>query len=62
MIMVTIGSQARGDTGLKIWISGLMAPLKDFDNPDAMPSGTAISVPITNPRPTVNNDVTIWSR
>ena len=24
--MVTIGSQASGDTGLKSWMSGLMAP------------------------------------
>ena len=25
--MVTIGSQASGDTGLKIWISGLKRPV-----------------------------------
>ena len=40
--MVTIGSQASGETGLKIWISGLIAPLTVCDRPEAMPSGTAM--------------------
>ena len=31
--MVTIGSHASGDTGLKIWIMGLSAALKVPDNP-----------------------------
>ena len=60
--MVTIGSQASGDTGLKSWMSGLMAPFTVFDRPQAMPSGTAINVAMMKPRPTVFNDVTIWSR
>ena len=59
--MVTIGSQASGDTGLKIWISGLIAPFTVVDRPQAMPSGTAISVAIRKPRPTVFSDVRIWS-
>ena len=54
--MVTIGSQASGDTGLKIWISGLIAPFTVVDRPQAMPSGTAISVAMMKPRPTVFSD------
>ena len=56
--MVTIGSQASGDTGLKIWISGLRAPLTVRDSPDAMPIGTATRVGVLvilyllNPPPT----------
>ena len=57
--MVTIGNQARGETGLKIWISGLIAPFTVFERPAAMPSGTAIAVAIIKPRPTVNKDVMI---
>ena len=41
--MVTIGSQASGDTGLKIWTSGLMRAVdRAATGRDAMPSGTAI--------------------
>ena len=38
MIMVTIGSQASGETGLKIWISGLIAPLNVLERPLAIPT------------------------
>ena len=58
-IIVTIGNHARGDTGLNICIKGLMAPLKVRDKPDAIPIGMAMMVPSKNPRPTVNNEVTI---
>ena len=33
--MVTIGSQASGDTGLKIWISGLSAAFTVGDRPQS---------------------------
>jgi len=57
--MVTIGNHASGDTGLKICISGLSAPLNDFDKPQAIPIGIAITVAIKKPTATVNSDVQI---
>ena len=42
--MVTIGSHASGDTGLKTWISGLSAVFTVLERPQRMPSGTAIRV------------------
>ncbi len=41
--MVTIGSQASGDTGLNICTSGLIAALIVGERPHSTPSGTAIS-------------------
>ena len=60
--MVTIGNQASGETGLKIWISGLSALFIVWDRPQRMPSGTAISVASTKPSATVRRLVAIWSR
>ncbi len=60
--MVTIGSHASGDTGLKIWISGLSPPFTVRDRPHMMPSGTAIKVATTKPNATVFRLVRIWSR
>ena len=37
--MVTIGSHASGETGLKIWISGLMAAFTVGDRPQRSPAG-----------------------
>ena len=41
--IVTIGSQASGDTGWMTWTSGLIAALNACDMPHMRPSGTAIS-------------------
>ncbi len=60
--MVTSGSQAGGETGLKIWISGLTAPLTVGHRPQAIPSGTAISVATMKPIATVLRLVRIWSK
>ena len=60
--IVTRGSQARGETGLNIWISGLKAALTNSDMPHRIPSGTATSVAIRKPIATVCRLVTIWSR
>ena len=57
--MDTIGSQASGLTGLKIWISGFIAALAVFDRPARMPSGTAITVPMMKPKKTVLIEVQI---
>ena len=51
--IVTIGSHASGDTGLKIWISGLNAALIVLLRPQRMPSGTARSVASRKPVNTV---------
>ncbi len=59
--MVTIGSHANGLTGLKICTSGLIAALNVFDSPLSNPNGTAITVPIKKPSPTVFSEVKIWS-
>jgi hypothetical protein len=54
-----MGSQASGETGLKIWISGLSAALAVGDSPAAMPSGTATTVAIRKPKNTVWIEVQI---
>ena len=59
--MVTIGSQASGETGLKIWMSGLIAAFTVDDRPATMPSGTATAVAIRKPNITVWIEVQIWS-
>ena len=51
--MVTSGSQASGETGLKIWISGFTALYTVLLNPQTMPSGTAISEAMAKPVITV---------
>ena len=51
--IVTIGSQASGDTGLKIWISGFSAALIVVLRPQRMPTGTAMSVASRKPMNTV---------
>ncbi len=48
-MMVTIGSQASGETGLNNWISGLIAALIVVLSPHRMPIGTAISVASSEP-------------
>ena len=57
--MVTIGSHARGETGLKIWISGFSAALAVLDRPAAMPSGMAMMAAIRKPKKTVLIEVQI---
>jgi hypothetical protein len=57
--MVTMGSQASGLTGLKIWISGLSAAFAVAERPAAMPSGTATTVASRKPKKTVPIEVTI---
>lgn len=52
-MIMTIGSQARGDTGLKIWMNGLTAVFTTLLSPHRMPSGTAIRDAMTNPVNTV---------
>src|SRR5688500_6381080 len=52
-MMVTSGSHASGDTGLKIWINRFSAELIVVLSPHRMPSGTAISVASKNPVNTV---------
>ena len=59
--MVTIGSHANGDTGLKIWISGFRAALAVGDRPAAMPSGIATTEATRKPKNTVLIEVQIWS-
>ena len=58
---MTIGSQASGDTGLKICTSGLIAALNVAIRPQSMPSGTATRVAIRKPVNTVFRLVKIWS-
>ena len=60
-IIVTMGSQASGETGLKSWISGLNIALKVLLAPHRMPMGTASSVASRNPANTVLRLVKIWS-
>ena len=57
--MVTMGNHASGDTGLKIWIKGLIAALADGDRPAAMPSGMAITEAMIKPKKTVFIEVQI---
>ena len=57
--MVTKGSQASGETGLKIWISGLSAAFTPGESPQRMPSGTATKVAMRKPMATVCSEVTI---
>ena len=59
--MVTIGSQASGETGLKIWMSGVRPRFTVGDRPQTMPSGTATSVAMAKPKSTVWIEVQIWS-
>src|SRR5690242_5866107 len=59
--IVTIGSQASGETGLNSCTNGLIAPLIVRLRPDAMPSGSATMAARTKPRPTVLSEVRIWS-
>ena len=59
--MVTIGSQASGETGLKIWMMGLSAALNVEDRPHRMPSGMATRLASTKPAKTVLSEVKIWS-
>ena len=59
--MVTIGSQASGETGLKIWMSGFRPAFTAGDRPQRMPSGTATSVASRKPNITVLIEVEIWS-
>ena len=61
-IIVTIGNQASGLTGLKIWINGLSAAVAERDRPQITPMGTANNVAMPNPSATVTSDVPIWSR
>ena len=39
--IITSGDQAKGDTGLNIWIIGLTAVFKFLLSPTAIPKGTA---------------------
>ncbi len=57
--MVTIGSQASGDTGLNSWTRGFTAALTVFERPASTPTGTAINVASTNPANTVRRLVKI---
>ena len=54
--MVTIGSQASGETGLKSCTSGLKAAFAVAESPQRMPSGTATSVASRKPKKTVRID------
>ena len=60
--MVTIGSQASGETGRNTCTSGFTAPFTVRDRPQAMPSGTATMMAMMKPKATVFRLVTIWSR
>ncbi len=51
--MVTIGSHARGETGLNTWISGLNMALNVLLAPQRIPRGTAIRVANRKPANTV---------
>ena len=60
-IMVTMGSHASGDTGLKSCINGLNIALKVLLTPHRIPIGTARMVASRNPANTVFRLVNIWS-
>ena len=60
-IMVTIGNQASGETGLKIWISGFNAAFAVALRPAMMPNGIATTEAIKKPKKTVWMLVQIWS-
>ena len=57
--MVTIGSQASGETGRKICTIGLIAAFTVDDSPATMPSGIATAEAITKPNITVRIEVQI---
>ena len=57
--MVTIGNQANGETGLKIWINGFSAEFAVGESPAKIPNGTAKNVAIRKPKKTVLIDVQI---
>ncbi len=59
--IVTSGSQARGETGLNIWIRGFKALITVLLNPQITPIGSATSEAMTNPINTVFRLVIIWS-
>ena len=59
--MVTIGSQASGETGLKIWMSGVSPRFTVGDRPQRMPIGTAMIVAMAKPKSTVWIEVQIWA-
>src|SRR6187402_3335166 len=59
--IMTMGSHASGDTGLKIWIRGSSAVFTTSLVPHNTPIGMAISEATKNPANTVFNDVRIWS-
>src|SRR4051812_42518884 len=60
-IIVTMGSQASGDTGLNTWMSGLNIALNVGLMPHRMPSGMATRLASRNPANTVFRLVKIWS-
>ncbi len=59
--MVTMGSHASGETGLKICISGFSAAFAVTDKPAAMPNGIATIDAMRKPKSTVLIEVQIWS-
>src|SRR3546814_20360334 len=59
--MVTIGSQARGLTGIMIWMIGLKDALTAFASPHIRPSGPAPSVASTTHTPPLLQQVHISS-
>jgi hypothetical protein len=59
---VTMGNQAKGETGLNSCISGLSAVLNTGLMPHNNPSGTAIKLAITKPANTVYKLVKILSK
>ncbi len=58
-IMVTMGSQASGDTGLKIWTSGLIAAFAVLERPAKIPNGIATIEARRKPKNTVWIEVQI---
>jgi hypothetical protein len=52
-MIITIGSQASGETGLKIWMNGLIAVLNTLLKPQRIPTGTATIDAIKEPVKTV---------
>ena len=60
--MVTIGNQARGETGFITCTMGLIARYIVLLKPETMPMGIAISEPMMKPVKTVKRLVSIWIR
>jgi hypothetical protein len=58
--MVTMGSHASGETGLKICTSGLMAAFAVADSPARMPSGMATTAATRKPKNIVWIEVQLW--